>query len=358
MSIDNDLTVTSVELKQALSIAFKKKRPVMIWGPPGIGKSEIISQIAQETNRPVVDMRLLLMDPTDLRGIPFYNKETSKMEWAPPGELPLEGTGLEDAVLFFDELTAAPPSVQAASYQIILDRKIGQFKLPDGVDIVAAGNRESDRGVAYRMPTPLANRFLHFTLDVDFASWRDWAIENDIHPAVVGFLSENKSLLFQFKPNSNEVAFPTPRSWVFAASLYDESMPIDLAERMVASAVGTGTAITFIEFSKFLDKLPKVDDVLSGNVTELKEQNVSACYAFIVNACYTLKELDKNRKTKEQQESFHSKIDNFFNFMINNMQPELVVLGIRTVFGIYKFNIDHTKLTSLKFVSEKYGEYL
>ena len=121
----------------------EQKVPTFLWGAPGIGKSSIVKQIADSLNIGFIDLRLALMDPTDLKGIPFYDKESHSALWAPPAFLPRDGTG----ILFLDELNSAPPSVQASAYQLILDRKVGEYELPDGWAIVSAGNRESDRGV-------------------------------------------------------------------------------------------------------------------------------------------------------------------------------------------------------------------
>jgi MoxR-like ATPase len=156
-------TVTSVQARRALLKAFKIKRPVFLWGPPGIGKSELVEGITKELNGFMIDLRLGQMDPTDIRGIPFYNKDIGKMDWAPPIELPDEEFASQwpVVVLFLDEMNSAAPAVQAAGYQLILNRRVGKYCLPDNVVIVAAGNRESDKGVTYRMPTTLANRFIH-----------------------------------------------------------------------------------------------------------------------------------------------------------------------------------------------------
>ena len=123
----------------------------------------------------MIDLRLGQMEPTDIRGIPFYNKDIGKMDWAPPVELPDEEMSKDYpiVVLFLDELNSAAPSVQSAAYQLILNRRIGKYRLPDNVVMVAAGNRESDKGVTYRMPTPLANRFIHQEMKVDFSSWQE-----------------------------------------------------------------------------------------------------------------------------------------------------------------------------------------
>ena len=164
-------TVRPSDVKAEVLACIKAQRPVMLWGPPGIGKSEIIEQIGKDTKRNVIDLRLLLLEPTDLRGIPYFNSKENKMDWAPPVDLPSDPK--DTSILFLDEINAAPQSVQAAAYQLILNRRIGTYILPEGVSIVAAGNRESDRGVTYRMPSPLANRMLHICLLYTSPSPRD-----------------------------------------------------------------------------------------------------------------------------------------------------------------------------------------
>ena len=130
--------------------------PVMLWGPPGVGKSQMVAQVAERHNVPLIDIRLSQMEPSDLRGIPFRAEE--HVEWAVPAMLPDAKRHGESGILFLDEITSAPPSVSAAAYQLILDRKLGEYEVPDGWAIIAAGNRQGDRGVTYSMPAPLANR--------------------------------------------------------------------------------------------------------------------------------------------------------------------------------------------------------
>ena len=168
------VSVRASDLSKSISSLVEQKVPTFLWGAPGIGKSSIVKQIADETGVGFIDLRLALMDPTDLKGIPFYDKDSHTALWAPPAFLPREGSG----ILFLDELNSAAPSVQASAYQLILDRKVGEYELPDGWAIVAAGNRESDRGVTYRMPSPLANRFVHFEMEVDVNDWRLWAYKS------------------------------------------------------------------------------------------------------------------------------------------------------------------------------------
>jgi len=171
------------EVKPALLRCFETQRPAFLWGPPGIGKSELVESITKDLGGFMIDLRLGQLDPTDVRGIPYFNKELGVMDWAPPIDLPDQD--LADKypviVLFLDELNSAPPSVLAAAYQLILNRGVGKYVLPENVVMVAAGNRETDKGVTFRMPSPLSNRFVHFEAKVDFSSWIDWAVQHKIH---------------------------------------------------------------------------------------------------------------------------------------------------------------------------------
>jgi hypothetical protein len=206
---------------------------VFLWGPPGIGKSELVEGIAKDLGGLMIDLRLGQMEPTDIRGIPFYNKEKNVMEYAPPVDLPDEATAAQYpiVVLFLDEMNSAPASVQSAAYQLILNRRVGKYVLPDNVVMVAAGNRESDKGVTYRMPTPLANRFIHQEMKVDFPSWQEWAVQNKIHKDVVGYLSFAKQDLYDFDAKSSSRAFATPRSWSFVSQLLDDEIDDDTCDQ-------------------------------------------------------------------------------------------------------------------------------
>ena len=187
--------------------------PVMLWGPPGVGKSQIVAQIGARHNAPVIDVRLSQMEPSDLRGIPFRDSEL--VEWAIPSMLPNAERHGAQGILFLDEITSAVPSVSAAAYQLILDRRLGDYRVPDGWAIFAAGNRQGDRGVTYTMPAPLANRFSHFEVDLNLDDWVAWAYQNGIDERIIGFLRFRPEQLFNFDPAHNPVAFPTPRSWEF-----------------------------------------------------------------------------------------------------------------------------------------------
>ncbi len=194
-------------LRSVLESLLGQRWPAFIWGAPGVGKSSIVRAIAAERRLPVVDLRASLLDPTDLRGIPAI--ESGRAVWCPPGFLP--NTDDAPGVLFLDEINAAPPLVQASLYQLVLDRRVGEYELPPGWWIVAAGNRHQDRAITFRMSSALANRFVHLELEPDVEDWRAWALLRRIDPLVVSFISVRPALLWQ-EPGEG-AAYPTPRSW-------------------------------------------------------------------------------------------------------------------------------------------------
>jgi len=248
--------------------------PTFLWGPPGIGKSSIIKHIAREKGLACIDLRLALMDPTDLKGIPFYDKEGHQALWAPPSFLPREGEG----ILFLDELNAAAPAVQASAYQLILDRRVGEYVLPDGWAIVAAGNREGDRGVVYRLPSPLANRFVHVEMEVSVEDWREWAIRGGIDARIVAYIGFNHEALFTFDPTKNERSFATPRSWEAVHAILHSTLPHSLLLEAISGAVGKANAVDFLGFCKVMTLLPEVEAILSGDCVEYP-RDISALYA-------------------------------------------------------------------------------
>lgn len=237
--------------------------PVMLWGPPGVGKSQIIAQVAARHEVPVIDIRLSQMEPSDLRGIPFRSGEW--VEWAIPALLPDTQRHGAEGILFLDEITSAPPSVSAAAYQLILDRRLGAYEVPEGWVIVAAGNRQGDRGVTYTMPAPLANRFSHFEFETHLDDWVAWAYANGIDERVIGFLRFRPELLFDFDPAHNPVAFPSPRSWEFAHRALQKFVEIpDLLLGSLQACVGPAAGIELHAFVSNLDRMPDLDAILAG----------------------------------------------------------------------------------------------
>jgi hypothetical protein len=235
----------------------------MLWGPPGVGKSQMVSQIAARHGVPLIDIRLSQMEPSDLRGIPFLKDEM--VEWAIPSMLPDTNRHGAAGILFLDEITSAPPSVSAAAYQLILDRKLGEYQVPEHWAIIAAGNRQGDRGVTYTMPAPLANRFSHYDVDVNLDDWVAWAYANAIDERVIGFLRFRPDLLFDFDPSYNPVAFPSPRSWEFAHRALQkfENSPALLANALQA-CVGKAAGVELNAFVDSLNQMPDLDAIVNG----------------------------------------------------------------------------------------------
>jgi hypothetical protein len=354
----SDLSTRTVSIsgaKSALRHAFKKRRPVFLWGPPGIGKSDAIHQLGAEMDAHVIDVRLSLWEPTDIKGIPYFNSTDNTMSWAPPVELPTEELASKHpiVILFLDEMNSAPPSVQAAAYQLILNRRVGTYKLPDNVIVCAAGNREADKGVTYRMPAPLANRFVHLELRVDFEDWFNWAVENKIHRDVVGYISFAKQDLYDFDPKTASRSFATPRSWSFVGELLEDDINEATLADLVSGAVGEGTGVTFMAHRKVAGRMPNPTDILSGKVKELKVKEISAMYSLTVSLCYELKDAAQ-KKVKNWDEM----ADNFFRFMMENFETELTVMGAKIALSNYDLPLDPSKMKNFDEFHDRFGKYV
>ncbi len=248
----------SSQIPKALASLFSIGQPAFVWGPPGIGKSQVVRQTAESLSLELIDIRAILLDPVDLRGLPRINAE-GRSQWCAPAFLPTSGKG----VLFLDELNAAPPLVQAACYQLVLDRRLGEYELPDGWSVAAAGNREKDRAVSHRMPSALANRFVHIDFEVDADPWLEWATQAKLAPEVIAFIRFRPGLLHDFDPKTDTKAFPSPRSWEFVSKLMAQRPDTDILKALAAGAVGPGAGAEFCGFIALWDQLPSVQDILS-----------------------------------------------------------------------------------------------
>ena len=263
MNLSADYTLTPAGLERALTQLVGANQPVMVWGPPGIGKSDVAKKVAADRGATYIDVRALLLDPVDLRGIP-YRDDDGRTRWAVPDFLPPSDS--EDEFLInLEELPNAPPMVQAALYQLVLDRKVGEYTLPKNARIVACGNRAQDRAGTFRMSAPLASRFVNLEARADIDSWIDWALQNDIAVEVIFFLKFRPELLMAFDPKSSEMAFPCPRTWQFVSTLVQAgntgSTTEDLA--ILRGAIGEGAAVEFAAFLQVFKKLPAPDSIFA-----------------------------------------------------------------------------------------------
>jgi len=240
---------------------------LMLWGPPGIGKSSIVADVAKQHELQLVDLRLSQLAPTDLRGLPVADNGVSR--WFPPEFLPTSGQG----ILFLDEINMAPPAMQGIAQQLILDRRVGSYRVPEGWFIWAAGNRKSDRAAVFEMPSALANRFIHLDLVPDFDSFKAWGLVAGLSEQVLAFLAFRPTLLHQIdaqRPN-----WPSPRSWVMAHQLR-------VAGLAVEPAVGAGAAGEFDAFCTVYDKLPDLESILAGKSKAVFPAEASSRYATVL----------------------------------------------------------------------------
>ena len=257
--------------REFVSTAEGHHTPVMLWGPPGVGKSQMVAQIAARHAAPVIDIRLSQMEPSDLRGIPF--RVEGRVDWAIPSILPDAQRHGSAGVLFLDEITSAPPAVSAAAYQLILDRRLGDYQVPPHWAIFAAGNRQGDRGVTYSMPAPLANRFSHFEVETHLDDWVSWAYANGIDERVIAFLRFRPELLFDFDPAHNPVAFPSPRSWEFAhRGLRKFEDHPELLQGTLQACVGPAAGIELTAFVNSLDQMPDLDAIINGEPVQVPRE--------------------------------------------------------------------------------------
>lgn len=249
---------------------------VMLWGPPGVGKSQAVRQLGKEIEARtgktvnVTDVRLLLFNPIDLRGIPTANADKTLAIWLKPQIFQMNDADGVVNILFLDEISAAPQSVQAAAYQITLDRVVGEHKLPENCIVIAAGNRTTDKSVAFKMPKALANRLMHIEVEGSFKSWKKWAVQSGVNDKVIGFLSFRQNLLMRFDASDDDLAFPTPRAWEMVSNVLNGAdTDVDKMYPLIAGLVGTGPALEFRTWAGVYRDLPVMEDIFNGTETKM-----------------------------------------------------------------------------------------
>lgn len=322
--------------KDHLKILLKNKTPVFMWGPPGIGKSSIVRQVCDEKKWEMIDLRLSLLNPVDLRGLPFMGADRKTAVWLHPEFLPKKGKG----VLFLDELNTAPTSVQIAAYQLVLDRRIGNYIFPEEWRIIAAGNRETDMAFISKMPSPLANRFIHIETEANIDDWKMWA-QGKVDPRIVAFLSFRPKLLCEL-PKEEIRSYPTPRSWAFVSKILSLYKNPEDAEEIINGTVGEGSAKELLGFLNIYKELPDIDEILEGKVKRVPNK-ADVLYA-LVSALVT--------KLKIVQ------VDNFINYALN-LPPEFSTLAIRDAAkkGV-KWEAAINESSPFERWVKKFGEYI
>lgn len=256
----------------------------MVHGSPGIGKSQIVAQIAKEYGLKLIDLRLSQCDPTDLAGFPQIDVARQKAGYLPMDTFPLEGetppAGYNGWLLFFDEANSAPKAVQAAAYKVILDRMIGQRSLHKNCALVAAGNLETDGAIVEEMSTALQSRLAHIELTVDADSWVEWAQNNDVHHMITSFIQFKPGQLYTFKPDHTDKTYACPRTWEFAnrvMKVTEDGSPNRLP--MLAGTLSEGVAREFLTFVKIFADLPKMAAIVAAPETIKVPNEPSILYA-------------------------------------------------------------------------------
>ena len=257
-------TLLTLQMKKLIeNPALSRKLPqLMVWGAPGIGKSSILRDVAEELGVGFIDVRLAQREPVDIRGLPMPDKETNSVKWLVSDEWPRDPDS--KGILLFDEITAADRSLQVAAYELILDRRLGDlYSMPDGWYVCAAGNRVEDAAVAMTMSSALANRFLHVELHEDPELWVKWAVRHGVDPSVTGFIRFRPGLLFRHEGENLERGWPSPRSWDRLSSMLgvlgdDERLLPRVANGLVGNAAGT----EFLAFRKVMREMDDVREIM------------------------------------------------------------------------------------------------
>lgn len=304
----------------------KELPPVMLWGPPGIGKSRSIDGIASKLKTltgkqvKVTDVRLLNFNPVDLRGIPVADAKRELAKWLKPEIFQMDPSDSVINILFLDEITAAPQSVQAAAYQITNDRKAGEHEFPDNCIIIGAGNRVTDKSIAYKMPKALGNRMTHIELYCEADDWKKWAIPFGIDQRIIGYINYMKTSLFQFDPSNDDVAYATPRSWEMVDKYLKKIKDIEMAFPLIAGSIGLGTATEFKTWTQVFHKLPDIQAIFDGRETTIpKEPDV----LYALSAALVSNVMKANKK----------QLSNLLLYTIN-MPAEFATLTIKDVVTI------------------------
>jgi len=298
-------------------IGINKRRPLMFHGPSGIGKSEGISQSCAEHDGTLVDIRVSQYESIDFRGIPDIQQGATV--WNMPATLPFKGNSKFDMCdsskpiyLFLDEVNQGDPSVMSVCYQLINDRRIGEHELLDNVVIIAAGNRQQDRGTTNRFPAPLSNRMTHAELTADIRSWSAWAGKGGISPTIIGFLNFRPELLTTFDTAKPVPVFATPRTWKFAAEDFvDTDMPDEVRVASMSGSVGEGPAIELMGFAEIMKSIVPIEKIIAEPTKVAVPKELSLQWAMATHVASHL-----TQATADQLQKY-----------LKRMEPEMTVMA-------------------------------
>jgi len=349
--------VTFQKAKMNIRLAMAANRPVFLWGSPGIGKSALGEELAEESGLKFWDVRLTTMNPVDLRGIPIPDTTKGTAITLPPDCLPQEPNHL----VLLDEINAAPPTMQVAAYQLVLKRRVGSYILPDNCYVMACGNKPTDKAITYAMPTPLVSRFSHLELTINAEQWLDWAQRSKIDFRVSSFIRFAKQMLFNFDPQLHTEAFACPRTWEYVSDYAKAAgNEIEKYRALVCGTVGLDAAQQFLSFCDFSDLLPDAAEViLKGNmaVEFPAPHDLSRRYAFTLALVNTIKTADPE-----------DKVGGFINLLKyvqvpNGPENEFAVLAVKDAMRSDEFVMENVlmqadQIPDLDKLYEMVGDFL
>jgi len=303
-----------------VKISIQAKVPLIMWGPPGIGKSSIVEQIGKEMNLDIIDLRLAQLDPTDLRGIPMPNRETMRADWFLPSFWPMvaEEDGVREVkgengrikkikykagdcptgpgILFLDEIEKAPVSVKNAALQLVLDRRIGDYKLPDDWAMICAANREEDGCFSQPLGNALANRLTHLEVEADVETWSAWARENEVLEDVIGYLHFAPQFLYKV---TGDHAFPTPRSWVAGSTLMALAGNAKERKELLSSCIGSAASQEFVVWQAVYKNVDP-EAIFRGEMPNFDGQDQGFKYAVAMAVAFYMRKRKKGIKGVEK----------------------------------------------------------
>ena len=323
------MTIREFQETIEFNIEHNLRHSILGLGAPGVGKSQIIRQIGKKYGFKVIDIRLAQMSEVEIGGLIYPNESRTKTVWLAPDILPNEERDGKHTILLLDEITSCTKRVQVAAYQLILDRRIGQYTLPEGTFVVALGNREDDDGVYIHLAGPLADRFEIHYIESDFESWKnDFALTHGIHPYVIDYLTFKPAALHTQDPDSGEMVFATPRSWERVSDILniDDDIFKDVIKNKIIGNVGTAEGTQFVEYCRQHHRILSLDDILSGKAEiPTDPEELALLVDRLTDDLGFLRRDEKERLTDQEQKQ----VEQVILALIRLPQAEYAVLGLK-----------------------------
>lgn len=249
------------QISEVLMILLKAQKPVLLKGPPGVGKTDMVRQACAALDMDLIVSHPVVDDPIDYKGVPFVVKEHA--EFLPIGHLRKIISTKEPTVFFLDDLGQAPPTVQAAAMQLLLARRINEHAVSDKVTFVAATNRKQDKAGVTGILEPVKSRFATILeVEPNADDWLQWAIKNDMPPQLIGFINYRRELLHKFEPSSDITNSPCPRTVAYVGDLIKMNFPNELRMEVFKGAAGEGFASELVAFLRVYEGLPDPKEIL------------------------------------------------------------------------------------------------